>query len=190
VASDILQDVKSFLDDLTHELTGLNVKTAAVTNAPDDQGARDALAAVPGALIERAQGLSSRIEQQENPDEDADGTRPVAKSAAKAKASAAKHAEFLIATARAAYVVGQIALDEFERKVDAALAADGARMPWGDALGVADVLDGSRTDAPTSGYYVPPVWLTDEFDGARPPRRGRRRPPRSPEAEARCASRT
>jgi hypothetical protein len=90
VASDILQDVKSFLDDLTHELTGLNVKTAAVTNAPDDQGARDALAAVPGALIERAQGLSSRIEQQENPDEDADGTRPVAKSAANAKAAVAK----------------------------------------------------------------------------------------------------
>jgi hypothetical protein len=90
VASDILQDVKSFLDDLTHELTGLNVKAAAVTNAPDDQGARDALAAVPGALIERAQGIRSRIEQQENPDEDADGTRPVAKSAAKAKASAGK----------------------------------------------------------------------------------------------------
>jgi hypothetical protein len=58
MASDILQDVKSFLDDLAHELTGLNVKAAAVTNAPDDQDARDALAAVPGVLIERAQGLS------------------------------------------------------------------------------------------------------------------------------------
>lgn len=86
MASTILQDVKSFLDDLTHELTGLNVKAAAVTNAPNDQDARDALAAVPGVLIERAQGLSARIEQQESPDEDADGTRPVARSAAKAEA--------------------------------------------------------------------------------------------------------
>lgn len=50
MASTILQDVKSFLDDLTHELTGLNVKAAAVTNAPNDQDARDALAAVPGVL--------------------------------------------------------------------------------------------------------------------------------------------
>jgi hypothetical protein len=88
MASDILQDVKSFLDDLAHELTGLNVKAAAVTNAPDDQDARDALAAVPGVLIERAQGLRSRLDQQQHPDADADGTQPVARAAAKAKQDA------------------------------------------------------------------------------------------------------
>lgn len=38
------------------------------------------------SFLERAQGLSARIEQQESPDEDADGTRPVARSAAKAEA--------------------------------------------------------------------------------------------------------
>jgi hypothetical protein len=128
VASDILQDVKSFLDDLTHELTGLNVKTAAVTNAPDDQGARDALAAVPGALIERAQGLSSRIEQQENPDEDADGTRPVAKSAAKAKASAGQ------AVSAPVVVAGHVEMSKHSRTRGVASQSAARDRPNWDAI--------------------------------------------------------
>jgi hypothetical protein len=85
MASDTLQDVSDFLDDLVNDLTGLHVKTAAVTNAPDDQDARDALAALPGVLIERAQGLRARLDQRQHPDADADGTRPAAKAAAKTK---------------------------------------------------------------------------------------------------------
>jgi len=85
MADTIHDEMASFLDDLATDLTNLHVKAAAYQNAPVDQDAVDDLAAIPGALIERAQYLKTRLDADAEVDSD-----PDAKPKAKAKSAASK----------------------------------------------------------------------------------------------------
>lgn len=66
MASQILDDVKDFLDGLVNDLTGMHVRGAAVLNSPGDRDAVDALTSLPAGLIEQAQDLAGRVEKEQD----------------------------------------------------------------------------------------------------------------------------
>jgi hypothetical protein len=84
MASTLNQDIGAFLDETVSTLTDLHVKAAQYAGQPDVQAAFGDLAQVPGALIERAQQLRARLDDEA-------GESEAEKPKAKAKPSTSKH---------------------------------------------------------------------------------------------------
>lgn len=64
MASTLHEDIGAFLDDAVTTLTNLHVKAAQYAGEPAVQAAFDDLASVPGALIEQAQQLRARLDDE------------------------------------------------------------------------------------------------------------------------------
>ena len=68
-------DIAAFLDDAVTTFTNLHVRAAQYAGQPDVQAAFGDLASVPGALIEQAQQLRARLEEERDLDNDKPSAR-------------------------------------------------------------------------------------------------------------------
>jgi hypothetical protein len=82
--ANLTEDIASFLDDLAGDLTRLHVTAAQYQNAPTDPDAVEALAKLPAGLLDRAQALRARLDDEgDEPEREPKAAKPKAKAAAK-----------------------------------------------------------------------------------------------------------